>query len=251
MSHPDALLADYVDGTLTAAQRAEVQAHLEGCDRCRDEVSLASAGRSALRSAPAVQVPAGIADRAIAEAAAPVDLGAARSRRPPTRWIGAAAAVAAVVVLFAVAAPKLGSAPSKTAAAGAGAEQATDASFAAATGVEVARADVQSDDLAALAATVGGVRAPEGAAAGSGAPTFADVQTDEAALPRATTCLSTAFAGAPGTLTRVIAATYEGAPAYLGFYAVGPGAGLPATRIQLLVASVDGCRPLASAYALL
>jgi hypothetical protein len=48
----------------------------------------------------------------------------------------------------------------------------------------------------------------------------------------------------------VVEAGYEGTPAYLGFYAVGPGAGLPATRIQLLVASVDGCRPLATAYAL-
>jgi anti-sigma factor RsiW len=253
MSHPDELLADYVDGTLTTGQRADVEAHLTSCARCREEVSLASAGRRALRSARDVPVPPGIADRAIAEAAAPADVDAARASRSPQRWLGAAAAIAAVVVLLAVAAPKLGSSPSSTAAAGAGAEGATDASFAVATGVEVAQADVRSDDLAALAATAGGVEGPQAASGGSAAavPTLTPVRTDDAALPQATACLTSAFGDSPGTLTRVVAARYEGTPAYLGFYAVGPGAGLPATRIQLLVASVDGCRPLATAYALL
>jgi hypothetical protein len=155
--------------------------------------------------------------------------------------------------VLAVAAPKLGSSPSSQAAAGAGAQGATDASFAVATGVEVTQDDVRSDDLAALAAAVGGVQAPEAATGGSAAavPTFTDVHTDEAALPQATKCLTSAFGDSPGALTRVVEADYEGTPAYLGFYAVGPGAGLPATRIQLLVASVDGCRPLATAYALL
>jgi anti-sigma factor RsiW len=253
MSHPDELLADYVDGTLPAAQRADVEAHLASCARCREEVSLASAGRKALRSAGDVPVPSGIADRAIADAGAPADLDAARRSRSPQRWLGAAAAIAAVVVLVAVAAPKLGTSPSTVAAAGAGAEGATDASFAVATGVEVTQDDVASDDLAALAATAGGVQGPEAAAGGSGAavPTLTPVRTDAAALPQATACLTHAFGDSPGTLTRVVAVDYEGTPAYLGFYAVGPGAGLPATRIQLLVASVDGCRPLATAYALL
>lgn len=251
MSHPDPHLAEYVDGTLPAERRADVEAHIAGCARCRQEVALATAGRETLRTAADVPVPAGIADRAIAAAGAPTDLDAARARRP-TRWLGAAAAVAAVVALVAVAAPKLGSSPSSVTAAGAGAQQATDSSFAAATGVEVTQADVRNDDLAGLAATVGGVQAPEAASGGSGvAPTFDHARIDAAGLPRATDCLASAFGDTPGTLTRVIEAGYEGTPAYLGFYAVGPGAGLPATRIQLLVASADGCRPLASAYALL
>lgn len=253
MSHPEELLAEYVDGSLTAPRRADLEAHLASCARCREEVSLARAGRRALRSADDVAVPTGIVDRAIDDAAGPADLDAARASRSPQRWLGAAAAIAAVGVLLAVAAPKLGSSPSTTAAAGAGAQEATDASFALATGVEVTQADVRNDDLAALAATVGGVQGPKATAGGSAAavPTFTDLRTDEAALPQATACLTHAFGDSPGTLTRVIAAGYEGTPAYLGFYAVGPGAGLPATRIQLLVASVDGCRPLATAYALL
>ena len=253
MNHPDELLVGYVDGTLTTAQRADVETHLASCARCREEVSLASAGRRALRSAGDEPVPSGIADRAIAEAAAPADLDAARARRSPQRWLGAAAAIAAVLVLVAVAAPKLGTSPSSTVAARAGAGAAADASFAVATGVEVAQADVQSEELAALAATAGGVQAPQAAAGGSAAavPAFNPVRIDEAALPQATACLTSAFGESPGTLTRVVAARYEGTPAYLGFYAVGPGAGLPATRMQLLVASVDGCRALATAYALL
>lgn len=253
MSHPDAHLAEYVDGTLPAPRRAEVEAHVAGCARCREEIALATAGREALRAAADVPVPAGIADRAIAAAGAPADLDAARARRSPTRWLGAAAAVAAVVALVAVAAPKLGSSPSSVTAAGAGAEQATDTSFEAATGVEVTQADVRSDDLAGLAATVGGVKGPDAASGGSAAvvPALDAARMDAAALPKATACLTSAFADNPGTLIRVVEAGYEGTPAYLGFYAVGPGAGLPATRIQLLVASVDGCRPLATAYALL
>jgi hypothetical protein len=73
-----------------------------------------------------------------------------------------------------------------------------------------------------------------------------------ARLPAATTCLDQAFDhGTPGVLTRVLLARFDGAPAYFGLYAVGPGAGLAPTRLQLLVASVDGCAPLGSAYALL
>ena len=43
----------------------------------------------------------------------------------------------------------------------------------------------------------------------------------------------------------MILARFEGEPAYLGVYLIGPGAGLPPTLLQLNVASVHGCNPVA------
>ena len=36
MTHPEELLAGYVDGTLTDPERAVVDAHLPTCERCRE-----------------------------------------------------------------------------------------------------------------------------------------------------------------------------------------------------------------------
>ena len=49
MSHPDDLLADYVDGTLDEGARADVDTHLLGCERCRDEVRLAASAKAGNR----------------------------------------------------------------------------------------------------------------------------------------------------------------------------------------------------------
>ena len=51
MTHPEELLAGYVDGTLSAQERAAVEAHVAGCARCSREIALASSARSALRVA--------------------------------------------------------------------------------------------------------------------------------------------------------------------------------------------------------
>jgi hypothetical protein len=56
--------------------------------------------------------------------------------------------------------------------------------------------------------------------------------------------LNEAFGHRTGTLSRVVLASYEGKPAYLGVYLIGPGADLPPTLLQLRVASVHGCQPL-------
>jgi hypothetical protein len=112
------------------------------------------------------------------------------------------------------------------------------------------------------AAALGGIPAPatapaEGAGTATAATTSPVPALDARAelpdrLPAATACLDQAFDnGTPGVLTRVLLARFDGTPAYFGLYAVGPGAGLAPTRLQLLVASVDGCSPLGSAYALL
>ena len=57
MTHPEEHLAGYVDGTLGAGERAEVDAHLRSCATCREEVELAGRARSALVAMPELPVP--------------------------------------------------------------------------------------------------------------------------------------------------------------------------------------------------
>jgi hypothetical protein len=263
MTHPGSLLVDYVDGTLDGAARTDVQAHLATCATCRQEVALARAARTSLRSLPAAAPPAGLADAALAAASAarspsPTDIAAARMVRRPSagRWIGAAAAIAAVLVLLAVVSPRLGSSPSRTAAdnaaGGAG------VSFSKASAVEVVRANLSQAQLASVAVALGGVQPRSESSPAMGASGPVDVAAPDLQvtaqlpdrLPAASACLSRAWGGGvPGELTRVLLTRFDGTPAYVGLYAVGPGAGLPPTRLQLVVASVDGCRLLASTYA--
>ncbi len=58
--HPDALLAEYVEGSLHAAERARVEAHVGACARCREEVGLAGGARSALAELPELAPPSGL-----------------------------------------------------------------------------------------------------------------------------------------------------------------------------------------------
>jgi hypothetical protein len=255
-------LTDYVDGTLGAADLAAVEAHLATCATCRRETALARTARSALRSLPDAAPPPGLAEAAIAAArdgAAPTSIADAPSKRPARRWIAVAAA-AAVIGLVAVVSPKLGTSPTQTMADGAGG--AADRSFAKADAVEVVKADLSMEQIALAAAALGGVQttaeaAPTGDASGVSGVARADLPdlTPTTTLPerldQASACLDQAWGATPGELTRVVLARYEGTPAYFGLYAIGPGAGLPPTRVQLLVASVDGCRGLAQGYALL
>ncbi len=67
MTHPEDLLTDYVDGTLSPSDRRDVEGHLTSCDRCRLEVALAGEARIALSTLGVAPAPAGLADRAVAE----------------------------------------------------------------------------------------------------------------------------------------------------------------------------------------
>jgi hypothetical protein len=98
--HPEELLADYVERTLGADDRARVEEHLATCERCRDEVQLAGQARAALLSLPELEAARGI----------PLAV-RRRTRRAPTqtqsrtlRVVGAAAVAAALVAggIFAV-----------------------------------------------------------------------------------------------------------------------------------------------------
>jgi hypothetical protein len=89
--HPDILLAEYVDGTLPPEARAEVDAHLLGCDRCRREVDLAGEARGTLVALPEVPAPQGL----------PLAVRRRTGRRPAPRTARLVAAVAAAAVLVA------------------------------------------------------------------------------------------------------------------------------------------------------
>jgi putative zinc finger protein len=88
--HPDDLLAEYVEGALGTEGRARVEAHLPACDRCREEVALATEARAALATVPEAAPPPGL------------ELAVRRRSRGPTRrvWIAAGAAAAAAAVLL-------------------------------------------------------------------------------------------------------------------------------------------------------
>jgi hypothetical protein len=126
MTHPEDQLAGYVDGSLTPAERAVVDAHLSGCDVCREELALASAAAAALATLPrTVAAPDAVGRDAIEEAAAGPAASASSgggspddwtSASPPAaapdhprwyRWAGAAAGAAAVVLALAIAIPSL------------------------------------------------------------------------------------------------------------------------------------------------
>ncbi|MGH2596181.1 MAG: zf-HC2 domain-containing protein, partial [Actinomycetota bacterium] len=100
MTHPEELLAGYVDGTSPAGERAVVDAHLAECLRCRREVTLAGGARSALGSLAAVPAPSGVAARALAgaEGAQPHRQAGITPRSYRVAGIAAAAAAALLVV---------------------------------------------------------------------------------------------------------------------------------------------------------
>ena len=99
MSHPEDLLADYVDGTLAERERAVVDTHLDGCARCSAEIRQAEAAKTALSELEDVPVPFGVTGPVLAEA------GRRFERRRGVAWerfqwaAGLAAAAALVLVV--------------------------------------------------------------------------------------------------------------------------------------------------------
>jgi hypothetical protein len=264
MSHPDDLLAPYVDGSLSPEERVVVDAHLAGCARCRDEVELAGVARSALAELRGpVEVPSRVGAAALEEAR--------ESRTAPGhpgwyRWIGAAAAAAAIVLAVAIAVPTLtggedgsgGSLAAEDAVSGGGGG-AEDAPT-----VERIDGNLDANDLPGLAepvrrAALGvdtGLEAPDATAELDGETGFAEASALPAAAGRHATaveCLYTAFPPVADTeLRRLLEIRFEGTPAYAGvfFAAAGTGSGdatWEVDTLQVIVASRDGCALLSTA----
>ena len=106
MTHPEELLAGYVDGNLSNTDRAAVESHLAECGRCSREVALAGGARTALRSLTEVPAPQGVASKALEEAT-----GVRPAVGGTPRWYrfgGIAAAVAAGLLVFTLVLPHIG-----------------------------------------------------------------------------------------------------------------------------------------------
>ena len=254
MNHPDELLAPYVDGSLTEAERADVERHVRGCARCRREAALASGARAAIRAIPDAASPGDLAAAAIEAAARnarPPKLAAATPSRSDSRprWLGwatAAAGVAAALIVASIVLPNIGAGRS-----GSAPEAAAPAlrALAPATAVEVQDADYDTAAVQGLAAAyrpAGASPVPAAEQAGGGAATFgasagSTTRLNAGGLGAAAACVSNAFGQPGGTLVRLIQARYQGTPAYIGVYLVGPGAGQPPNRVRVYIAARDDC----------
>jgi putative zinc finger protein len=242
--HPEELLAAYVDRSLADEALEAVERHLAECETCREDVRLAEAARERLRELPEVDVPAatrraaaGALDREGSE------LGDA-GRRDPRRWLAGLAAAAVIVGVIAVALPRLTSSDSAGTSAAARSEEVPSAAMPTPSGsgppiVERQDIDYGPADVAALAADEAGATAA-GAADEAGAPEQAQARQPPGA-EQAIQCVRRWASAAQGAIPiRVIEATYQGRPAYLGVARQTPP-GEASDRILVWVLARDAC----------
>jgi hypothetical protein len=256
MNHPEELLADYVDGSLGDAARASVDAHLDGCPRCREEVGLAGAARAALRKLPQVEAPDGVASKALREAAD------SKAQGPPryARLLPIAAA-AVLVGLLAIAIPRLGSdrlaapsagGPSEAAATDgtvsgpAGVGTTEDLERLARGGVHVQKQPVDYDDEALRALVDGAAAQWRGVAfPSSNFGDAAEAAPSALAAADARVARKCVFKDVPkekpAILVQLIDATYQGEPAYLAVVLEGNEAGSPANVAVVWIVRKDDC----------
>lgn len=90
-SHPGDSLSALLDGELSSEQEAAVQGHLVGCAPCRHEMESVAVARLWVRALPPVDPPFGLYERMLQ----PYRPG---RRRVAMAFVGAAAAVAAVLL---------------------------------------------------------------------------------------------------------------------------------------------------------
>jgi anti-sigma factor RsiW len=264
VTHPDDLLADYVDGTLDEPRRADVDAHLQGCARCREEVRLAGAAKASLADLEDVPVPFGVTGPVVIEAGKRFEQrGRAWDR---FRWAAGLAAAAALVLVVAL---NLGrgdeqnaavpaSASAGTGAAGAGAGGAADTEAAVPfqgleqqPNVTYDEAGIQAVALQARDALTAAEKAVPGAEVAPSPSTAA--QSDRSAFLSADVperCIRQS--GLPtddprDVLIRLIQAKFEGTPAYIAVFAESPGAGQPADHVVVWVVSTRDCSILSTA----
>jgi anti-sigma factor RsiW len=95
MTHPTEAISAYLDGELSAAERAELTTHLSSCGRCTADLEGIQRVRAAVRALPVVEVPDGLFGD--------LDRGAdvIPLHRNKGVWMGAAAALIAVVIAVA------------------------------------------------------------------------------------------------------------------------------------------------------
>ncbi|GIU97787.1 MAG: hypothetical protein KatS3mg013_1590 [Actinomycetota bacterium] len=233
MTHPEELLAAAADGSLRDPERAELEAHLAGCARCREELDLARRARAALRNLPTPDVPAELGSRVRAEAHARPGWG---------RWPAAVAGIAAAVLALAIALPRLGGPPPLVA------DRAGAPEDVAAPAVERIASELEPRDLAELAAAARTSRAQPTA---EGAPAVGEefaAETTALSADEAIACLRTAMPGVTAEPVRLFVARLSGVPAWIGVFVTGADPARP-EAVQVVAASRGDCTLLSSAAA--
>ena len=240
MTHPEDLLAGYVDGTLPQDERVVVDTHLTECSACREEVVLATQAVTALSALSEESVPFGVTGPVLAEARR------SASRRQPVwqraQWAVGLAAAACLVLVALVLLPQITGGGSNDAAGvrAPTAELETGDELGAGTGtaealqVEVLDQNLDERDVKRIAT-----------AAAKMAPVTPERDTAAtfAAPDEAISCIeaSGATVDERDVLVRMIQARYLGTPAYLGVFHEGPGGGQPPDKIVVWVVSSADC----------
>lgn len=93
MTHPSELISAYLDGELIGDETSELLSHLATCGRCSADLEEMQGVRTAVRSLPVLELPAGL----VLEADAVV----VPIHRNRGVWVGASAAVVALVIAIA------------------------------------------------------------------------------------------------------------------------------------------------------
>lgn len=253
MTHPEELLAGYVDGTLSAQERAVVETHVAGCSKCSREIAMASSARLALRGLDDVPAPEDIGSLAIQEASG--HRGAPGVGGTP-RWYrvgGLVAAVAAGLLVFTLVLPRIGQ--SDDAGGGdqrelsAAAGDAEAGKLNAASGIEISHENYDNTSLTALISSLAAGDSAGGSMAAASAPPIPLATGGQAQVNKALACIVQSAPDETGDLKRLIRARFEGTPAYLAVFTEGPGAGQPADTAIIWVFATDDCRILSSSFA--
>jgi hypothetical protein len=260
-SHPEELLAEYADGSLGPEDRARVDAHVAACSTCREELELAGSARRSLEALPDLEVPAGTTW--------PVVQRAQQRRRwlpamsPRAAWVtaGAAAAAAAVIGAFALvggldlaAGPQAGSDRSAAGRRVSGPGTTPAPQFEAADGMAGARyptfrrsdQNFDSRSLLTLSKAVSGQARvalrqgyPEPPARYWGEALLTDLpRSTRRALACVVGAVSPDRSLAPFT---VVAASYEGDPAYIGVFLQAERPESPYQHVAFYVVSRTDC----------
>jgi anti-sigma factor RsiW len=248
MTHPEELLAGYVDGTLSLSERGVVDAHLPGCAQCREELSLASAVVPTLASLPEVPVPLGVTGPVLSKARSQA---ASRpgSRLGKVQWALGLAAAAAVVLLIAVNLPDLGGSSEQRAATpaqgGAAPAPATSPIMQGPVGLEKRSVDYDTDSVQALAKSAADTAKQLASANDSGAMEAALAAASDEAIG----CLQRSGAEFSNSsrLVELIEARYRDTPAYLGVFVQSPGADQPADHVMVWIVAKQDCSFLSAA----
>jgi len=253
MTHPEELLAGYVDGTLSAQERAVVETHAAGCSKCSRDIAMASSARSSLRDLRDVPAPEDIGSMAIQEASG--HRGAPGVGGTSPRWYrvgGLVAAVAAGLLVFTLVLPRIGQSDDaggdqRELSAAAGDTEAGKLS--AASGIEISHENYDNTSLTALISSLAAGDSAGGSMAAASAPPIPLATGGQAQVNKALACIVRSAPDETGDLKRLIRARFEGTPAYLAIFTEGPGAGQAADRAIIWVFATDDCRILSSSFA--